>query len=243
MKKLILFVSLVLVLVASACTAPVQSPAQQQNQPGSTTPRSINVAGTGQVSLAPDVAYVYIGVQSQSENVAQALSDNNAKAQAISTALVELGVAEADIQTSSFNIYPQQQYSPMGEITGTTYNVDNSVYVTVRDLSVLGRLLDTVVRSGANSINGINFDVLNKDQAIGEARRLAIESARVQAEALAQAAGVTLGEVLNINAYTTGAPVPMSDNKGGFAADASQVPLSAGQVVVRVEVNVGYAIR
>ena len=242
MKKLIVIVSLLLVIVLSACSAPAQAPVQQQAQPANTTPRVISVNGTGQVSLAPDVAYVYIGVQSQSDNVAQALADNNEKAQAIGNALKELGVAEGDIQTSSFNVYPQQQYGPMGEITGTTYSVDNSVYVTVRDLTVLGRLLDTVVRNGANSINGISFDVLNKDQAISEARRLAVDSARQQAEALALAAGVSLGDVMTINAYTTGSPVPM-DNKGGFAADASQVPLSAGQVIIRVEVNMGYGIR
>jgi hypothetical protein len=243
MKKLILIVSLVVMLVASACSAPSQAQAQPQDQQASTTPRQITVNGTGQVTLAPDVAYVYIGVQSQSANVAEALAENNTKAQTIANALKELGVAENDIQTSSFNIYPQQQYSPMGEITGTIYNVDNSVYVTVRDLSVLGNLLDTVVRSGANSINGISFDVLNKDQAIADARRLAVDSARQQAEALAQAAEVTLGEVVNIAAYSMGSPVPMYDSKGGFAADASQVPLSAGQVVIRVEVSVGYAIR
>lgn len=243
MKKLILFASLFLMLVASACSAPAQAQTPEPNQPVSTTPRQISVNGTGQVTLAPDVAYVYVGVQSQSENVAGALADNNTKAQTIATALRELGVADADIQTSSFNIYPQQVYSPTGEVTGTTYNVDNSVYVTVRDLSILGSLLDTVVRSGANSINGISFDVQNKDQAIADARRLAVDSARQQAEALAEAAGLTLGEINTITAYSIGTPVPMYESKGGFAADAAQVPISAGQVVVRVEVNVAYAIR
>ena len=66
-------------------------------------------------------------------------------------------------------------------MTGTTYTVNNTVYVTVRDLQVLGKLLDVVVRSGANSINGITFDVVDKSRAISEARRLAVESARSQA--------------------------------------------------------------
>ncbi len=205
----------------------------------------MTVNGTGQVSLAPEVAYVYIGVHSQSDNVAQALEDNNQKAQSIATALKGLGIDEKDIQTSSFNIYPQQQYGPTGETTNvTTYNVDNTVYVTVRDLQILGQLLDVSVRSGANSINGISFDVTakTKTQAIADARKLAVDSAREQAQALADASGVSLGDLMSLNSYQTGSPVPMMDAKGGFAAGVSQVPISAGQITINVEVGATYAI-
>jgi uncharacterized protein YggE len=121
--------------------------------------------------------------------------------------------------------------------------VDNSVYVTVRDLQVLGKLLDVVVRSGANSINGISFDVLDKSQAVTEARRLAIESARSQAEEIAKEAGVTLGELQTMNVYASTPTTPIYEGKGGAAMGASQVPVSAGQMILRVEVNASYLIR
>lgn len=249
MKNVLLFVSLIAVLVLSACVAPsapsagspVQAPVQQYSQPPQ--PRTISVNGVGQVTLSPDVAYVYIGVHSQSANVSDALSQNNDKAQAVSGALKELGIDAKDIQTSGFSINPQQQYDPQGQLTGTAYNVDNSVYVTVRDLQVLGSLLDVVVRSGANNITGINFDVLDKSQAISEARRLAIDSARSQAEEITQAAGVALGELQTMNVYSSNPPVPVFEGKGGMAMDASSVPVSAGQIILRVEVNAVYTIR
>lgn len=251
MKKALLFLGLVIILALSACTAPAApsqgaaqpyAPAQQQNNAQVQT-RTIAVNGTGQVTLSPDVAYVFIGVHSQSPNVSDALTQNNEKAQAVAGALKELNIDPKDIQTSSFNVSPQQQTSPQGEVTGTIYNVDNSVYVTVRDLQVMGKLLDVVVRSGANSINGVAFDVLDKSKALSEARRLAIESARSQAEEITQIAGVGLGDVQTINIYATNPPTPIFEGKGAMAMDASQLPVSAGQLIIRVEVNATYAIR
>lgn len=247
MKKLYLFTSLIALLILSACAAPAatvqsvpQAPVQQNAQPQL---RTISVNGVGQVTLSPDVAYVYIGVHSQAPNVSDALSQNNDKAQSVANALKELGIAPTDIQTSGFSINPQQQFDPQGQPTETVYNVDNTVYVTVRDLQILGQLLDIVVRSGANNINGINFDVLDKSQAISEARRLAIESARSQAEEIAQAAGVAIDALQTMNVYSSNVPVPVFEGKGGAAMDASQVPVSAGQLILRVEVNAVYSIR
>lgn len=250
-KNLIVFV-LLIVLLLSACTTPAAPPAQpaapaQQTEPVQQSDparyRTISVTGSGQVTLAPDVAYVYIGVRSQAPNVSDALADNNDKSQTVSASLQELGVEAKDIQTSSFNIYPQQNYSPTGEMLDTTYVVDNTVYVTVRDLQSLGQLLDVVTRSGANSINGISFDVNDKSAAVSDARRLAVESARTQAEEMAAVSGVELGDLQTLNAYTTNPIMPMYEGKGGMAMDAASVPISAGQVVIRVEVNVVYFIR
>ncbi len=249
MKKSLLFLVLVLALVLSACTSPsplaassvLAAPLPQTDQQAPL--RTISVNGTGQVTLSPDVAYVYIGVHSQSENVADALSQNNAKAQAVASSLKELGIDPKDIQTSSFNIYPQQQFDQQGKLTGTLYNVDNTVNVTVRDLQILGKLLDVVVRSGANSINGISFDVLDKTKALSEARRLAVDSAHNQAEEMAQAAGVSLGVLQTMNVNSSNPPSPIFAGKGMAAADVSQVPVSSGQMVIRVDVNAVYTIQ
>jgi uncharacterized protein YggE len=226
---------------------PAVNTAQAANE---TTPplRTISVTGSGQVFLVPDVAYVYIGVHSQSENVTTALNDNNEQAKAVSDALTKLGVEEKDIQTTSFNIYPQQQFEQgTGKVTGTIYMVDNTVYVTVRDLKKLGGLLDAVVRSGANSINGINFDVVDKETALSKARELAITNANKQAVELAKASGVTLGDVQYIS--TTSVATPMAKEMygigggGGGLATSQQAPVSAGQLVLSVDVSLTYQIK
>ena len=100
-----------------------------------------------------------------------------------------------------------------------------------------------VVEAGANSIFGIQFDVSDKTQAISKARRAAIEDAQVKAEELAQAAGVTLGEVQSINEFG-GIPVPVFEGKGagGLESSEAQVPVSLGQLSLTVEVTVNYNI-
>ncbi len=233
-------------LVVPAETKPAATTEPAADETGSIY-RSINVTGEGQVFLVPDVAYVYIGVHSQSENVSVALSDNNEQAKAVADALKGLGVEEKDIQTTSFNIYPQQQYEPgTGNVTGTIYMVDNVVYVTARDLKRLGELLDVVVRSGANSINSINFDVVDKETALSKARELAIENARKQAEELAKASGVTLGDVQNITTSSVSTPLVKEMygmGGGGMGAVSQPAPISAGQLVLTVNISMSYQIK
>jgi uncharacterized protein YggE len=240
-KKLIgLVFALILLISLAACQA---APVAAGGGGSGLQPRMISVNGMGKIYLTPDVAYIYIGVQSQDENVGNALTKNNEKAQSIAAKLQELGVDAKDIQTSSFNIYPTQQYSPEGQPTVMLYTVDNTVNVTVRDLTLLGKLLDEVVRVGANSINGINFDVIDRTKAVSDARKLAISDARTQADEIAQAAGVQVDQLYNMSVYLNDAPAPMYDNKGGSAMAVGQVPVAAGQMVITVNVSASYTIK
>lgn len=237
----VIAILLVALALASCSAIPLSSPAAAGPQPAM---RSIYVTGSGRVSLAPDIAYINIGVNSLSENVSEALAQNNAQSEAVANALKELGVEAKDIQTSSFNIWPQQQYDPMGQVTGTKYSVDNTVYVTVRELSKLGQLLDAVVRSGANSINGIQFDVVEKEQARSEARKLAIDDANKQAQELAAVTGVKLGQLNSVSVSFAG-DQPFYYRDGGYGggmAVSAEVPISAGQIVVTANVSLTYEI-
>jgi uncharacterized protein len=242
-KSLLILTSLLVFVLITACSVPVVP--TQESTADSTGSRQMSVTGTGKVNVAPDIAYINIGVNSQSADVGEALDLNNQKSESVTKALIENGVAAQDIQTTSFNIWPQQQYNQMGEMTGTTYVVDNVVNVTVRDLSKLGQLLETSVQAGANSINSIQFDVSDRDSAVSEARDLAVQNAKAQAAELATLAGVELGEITNISVGGGGVPVPMYSGMGGgagYAAEAS-VPVSAGQMVISSDVNITYALK
>lgn len=238
-NKLILsVVALVMIASLAACAAPAATGANPY-------PRTLVGTGTGKVYLTPDVAYINIGVRSEAGSVQAALDDNTGKAQSIKDALVALGVEEKDIQTAAFNIYPQQQYDPQtGEIKGTFYVVENTVYVTVRNLGKLGGILDAVTRKGANTINGISFDVLDKEAAIKQARDEAIAKAKTNAQELAAAAGISLGDLITLNVYVGSPVIPMFDSKnfGGAGRDTA-VPISAGQLVISVDASITYEIR
>ena len=209
--------------------------------------RTMSVNGTGQVFLSPDIAYIYIGVHSEEATAAEAVTANNNETQKVIDALKKAGVEAKDIRTTNFSIWPNQQYSPDGQPTGTRYVVDNSVFVTVRKLDELGDLLDSAVAAGANSINSIQFDVADKTEALKKAREEAVKDAKAQAQELADTAGLKLGEMQTISFYDS-APVPYQDTygKGGGGAAVEQVaavPIQPGQLVLTVTVSMTYEIK
>ncbi len=238
-KTLVISVVLLLALLLSAC-GPVTLPAAQP------APRLLTISGAGQVSLKPDIAYVYVGVHTEMPSAAEAVAENNTKTQSLIEALKAAGVNAEDIQTTNFSIWQNTQYSPDGKPGGTNYAVDNTVYLTVRNLSQLGDLLDAAVKAGANNINSIQFDVADKTQALSQARTEAVKTAKTQAEELAASAGVKLGEIQSIQ-YFDAAPSPVFQGKGmggGGAVSADvAVPISPGQMQITVTVTLAYEIK
>lgn len=228
-------VALIAVLTLTACSA-------IKTAGNSPSTRQVSVSGTGKVTLVPDIAYINIGVHTETSSVAEALSSNTSQAQKVVDELAKLGVESKDIQTINFNVYPSQQYAPDGTLLELKYVVDNTINVTVRDLSKMGSMLDSVVRSGANNINSIQFDVANKEEAYSQARKAAVENAHAQAVELSEAAGFKLGSVQNMNVSSNIPVVSYYDGKGGAASAQANVPISAGQLIIQVDVNVSYEI-
>jgi uncharacterized protein YggE len=205
--------------------------------------RTVTVTGAGMVTLTPDIAYITIGVHSQDPSATVAMTSNNTSAQAVIAAIKAAGVADKDIQTTNFSIYPQQQYDTNGKITGILYMVDNSVYVTVRDLTKLGSLLDSSVNAGANSINSISFDVADKTAALSQARLAAVADAKKQADELTGATGVTLGPVQTISYVDNSAPVVYQGSRAALANDNGSVPVQSGSMQITTTVTIVYGIK
>ena len=218
------------------------TPALAQDKSEMST-RTLVVTGSGKAYLTPDVAYISVGVHTEDKDAAKAVAANNTQSEKVSKALLELDIDAKDIQTTNFSIYPQQQYDQNGKMTGILYMVDNSVYVTLRDIEKIGNLLNTVVEAGANSINGVQFDVSDKTEALSDARKDAVKNAQAQAKELAEAAGVKLGAIQTLSSYG-GIPAPVFEGKGGGGAImAVDTPVSPGQLVLTVDVNLVYEIQ
>ncbi|HGJ66466.1 TPA: DUF541 domain-containing protein [bacterium] len=198
----------------------------------------MSVSGSATVTKSPDIATSQIGVQTIAKELDPAINENNRKAEAIINALKALGIAEKDIKTISFNIYPQRDYTKdPNAIIG--YQVDNMLSVTFRDLTKVGRGLQDAVKAGANNIYGINFTLDNPEEAQNEARILAIQNARKKAESIASAAGIKLGKIVSINESYGSIPIYRDYNKS--AAEGS-VPVQSGELGVTVQVTLIYLI-
>lgn len=237
-----------LLLVAALLTAfsgSTRLAADNQQGTGTQPPqRTLNVTGTGKAYLTPDIAYINIGVHTEGKDAAEAVGSNNSQSLKVADALKKFNIDPKDIQTTNFSIFPQQQVDQNGKVTGVNYMVDNTVFVTLRDISKLGDVIGAAVNAGANSINSIQYDASDRSSALSEARKAAVNDALAQAKELASASGVTLGDIQTINGYT-GQPVPVFEAKGygGGAAAPATVPVSPGQMVLTLDVNVVFEIK
>lgn len=237
MKTKLFFLLSVLVL-GSLLTACTPSSITVQPQPYQ---RTIVVTGTGMVTLTPDIAYIYIGVETEDASATVAMEQNNTQAQAVIDVIKSFGVESKDIQTTNFSIYPSPIYDENYNEIGSTYVVYNTIYVTMRDLEQLGDLLDSAIQSGANTISGISFDVADKTEAISQARFAAVEDARRQADELADATDVKIGEVQSISYYDS-TPYVYLDYARADYASASSAPIEAGSMQVTTTVTIVYEL-
>jgi len=222
-------------LLLGGCAGSATAPSRPQ----------LTASGTGIVRLTPDMATINLGVSTQDNDVGQAVAANNLTAQAITDAVMGLGVAPEDVRTAYFNVSPQPQYDQTGMPTGQTiYWVSNTLLVTLRQVDQLGTLLQAAVNAGANNINGVSFDVTDKSQAEEQARQAAMKDAEQRAARLAEAAGATLGEIISIytgsSSYGT---VSYVEAANAGSAGTSAVPIAPGTFDVQIDVTLIYALK
>ena len=131
------------------------------------------------------------------------------------------GIAERDIQTSGISLNPNYKYAENQPPTIVGYQASNTVNVKVRDLSKLGKVLDTFVAQGANQVNGPNFEVDKPDEAYDEARIAALKKAQARAQNYADALGLKVRRIVSISEGAPRFPRPMPMMRA-MAADSMQ---------------------
>ena len=210
-------------------------------------PRTITVSGVGKAGSPPDMATISSGVVSVSKTAQEALQMNNQQMEKLIQVLKNKNIADKDIQTSGFSVYPEyvREASTLGKkkvnkISG--YRVSNNVSVRVRDLKGLGEILDALVQGGSNQISGVRFGIDTADELTNEARRLAVKDARSRADLYAAATGTKVGIVISISEQGIRSPSPMPRARMAMAEMASSVPIATGEQEVTASVTVMYEL-
>jgi hypothetical protein len=212
------------------------------------------VNGIGSQEIAADTAIVYLGVESRAKTVSEA---REAAAQAMAdvrAALKALGIADKDVVTTSFNIYPETVWVEVKDAIGTHgkpeiigYVVNNSVEVTVRNLDLVGDVVDEAAAKGGDliRINSISFTVDDPSTYAVSLRELAAKDARAKAEVYAKAMGVTLGPLVFLTETSSSAPVLEKDFAArGAALEAAYAPtpISGGSMDLTTTITAVFAI-
>ena len=222
------------VLLAAILT-PLTVQAQDSRAPVDPIPQ-IAVTGRGEIKVSPDRATIQVSVQTRAATAAAAAAENATKQQSVLTALRQLGLANDQLSTINYNVYPEQRYEQGKEPVIVGYNVTNTILVDVRKLDQVGRIIDAALAHGANMITSLQFYASNTEAARRIAIATAIEKARADAEAAARAAHGSLGTLLEISigSYSPRPPQPMMMRA---AMAASDTPIQAGEETLSVEVS------
>lgn len=240
MRKLVVLVGLAAVLLAACGDG--EGGAVSGFGSGDTAASGINVTGQGRVYGTPDTLTLNLGVSVLRETVNAATDEAAAKAQAIIAALRAKGVAEVDIQTANYSIYPEYDYSgDTQRLIG--YRVSNNLTVKIRDLAKAGEIIDAATAAGGNDVvvQNLAFSIEDNSALLEMARTAAWNDAEAKAEQLARLAGVTLQSAVSIT-ETINYNTPPVFYEEAAGADRAATPIAAGQQEVTVVVQVTFGL-
>lgn len=232
-------------LFAMALATAIALPAAAQA--ADPAPRRIVVLGEGEAAVKPDLAILTLTVMREALTAREALDANNKAMAEVVAAMKASGIADRDLQTAGVQINPRYDYTnkPDGtqEAKLAAYQVSNTLTVRVRDLAKTGEILDKSVTLGVNQGGGLVFSNDDPSATLTEARRKAVADAMEKARTLSEAAGVKLGQVMEISDVSYAQPpMPIVAKAYGGAADAAAVPVEAGENAYRVQINVTFEL-
>jgi uncharacterized protein YggE len=234
--------SLLLAIVVAAIAA-IAAPAWAQDERTPFQATTLHLSATGEAHVAPDIATITLGVQTDAPSAAEALRQNRVQMTATLAALKAQGVREKDIQTSGLSLNPQYVFHDGEPRRLTGYQAMNNVTITVRDLSRLGAAVDAVVAAGANEVNGVAFSLADPQAGEDQARRAAVKALQAKAALYAEASGYRLDRLVSLSDTA-----PSSVRTGEIMVTsmrykAAPTPVSPGELDVTATVSAVYELR
>lgn len=225
-------------IAVAAALAAVPALAQQ-------APATLTLSAEAEVQAAPDIADIGAGVVTQAADAGSALAANSTQMTRVVAALKKAGIADRDIQTAGLSLQPQYRYEQNQPPILTGFQAANRVQVTLRDLKGSGKVIDTLVKEGANQIDGPNFRISAPEPLLDKARAEAVRKARARAELYAQAAGLKVKRITSISeGFEQRPPMPMmrSVAMAEAAPAAPPPPIAPGEVGLVARVTMAFEL-
>ena len=226
-------------VLAAGLAAAAPAARAQDGAPFAAT--TLSVSAEGETRAAPDVALLTVGVNAEAPTAAQAMAQMRTRAAAAIAALKAAGVADRDLQTSSLRLDARYDEGPNRPRRLSGYAASEQVAVVVRDVARTGAVLDAALAQGANTVEGVGFDLADRGPAEDAARRAAVKALGDKARLLAEAAGLHVKRLVSLS--EGGAePVPVFRRMAFAAAARMATPVEAGELKVRATVSAVYEL-
>lgn len=211
-------------------------------------PNTIAVSGMAEQEVAPDMAYIDVGINVRADDAETARTQEAQIASQIRRALLGLAITDNDLQNTSYYLYQEYKADRNGVRTADKYVLDSSIKVTVKDLDKLSQVIDNVVEAGATNISNITYALSTQNIIQRQLLATAVENARDKAAVVANAGSRTLGNMLSadINSFDGGTIVAYGANKlrstTNLAEDGVATKLSPGKIKLNARVQVVFSL-
>lgn len=203
----------------------------------------LSVSAQAESRRVPDVATLSTGVVTQAADANAAMRANAQQMDQVMAAIRAAGIAEKDIQTSGVNLNPQYRYEDNKPPVITGYQASNNVNIKVRDIAKVGKVLDTLVASGSNQINGPSFEIDQPEAVYDEARQAALKKARARADMYAASLGLKVRRIVSISeggGFRPPVPMPMMAMARGKAE--MDTAISPGETALSASLDVVFEL-
>lgn len=211
-------------------------------------PNTIAVSGMAEQEVAPDMAYIDVGINVRADDAETARTQEAQIASQIRRALLGLAITDNDLQNTSYYLYQEYKVDRNGVRTADKYVLDSSIKVTVKDLDKLSQVIDNVVEAGATNISNITYALSTQNIIQRQLLATAVENARDKAAVVANAGSRTLGNMLSadINSFDGDTIVAYGANKlrstTNLAEDGVATKLSPGKIKLNARVQVVFSL-
>lgn len=211
-------------------------------------PNTIAVSGMAEQEVAPDMAYIDVGINVRADDAETARTQEAQIASQIRRALLGLAITDNDLQNTSYYLYQEYKVDRNGVRTADKYVLDSSIKVTVKDLDKLSQVIDNVVEAGATNISNITYALSTQNIIQRQLLATAVENARDKAAVVANAGSRTLGNMLSadINSFDGDTIVAYGANKlrstTNLAEDGAATKLSPGKIKLNARVQVVFSL-
>ena len=209
--------------------------AQQFAQP------TVDVSGEGIVRVVPDEVTINIRVENTGENTKTLKEQNDATVNQVLKFLKKMNVADKDVRTEYMNLTKNYDYNSKTY----TFAANQAISVKLRDLKKYEDLMNGLLDTGINRIDGVAFSSSNKETLESQARKKAVENAKMKAAEYASVLNQSVGKAVSISEFqNSGDPRPMykSMMMSESASGSDGPSIALGEMEIRATVNVRFLL-
>jgi len=204
-------------------------------------PTQVHVNGTGTVTVVPDQVSITVRVENTGKDAIGVKRENDNTVREVLAFLDGANVPANQVKTDYIRLSKNYEYNTK------TYNYAANQSITIRltNLAQYEPVMNGLLNSGVNRIDQVVFGASNNDELQSQARKKAMENAKLKATEYAAALGQQIGAAITISEQGAAIPPMQKNRMMAFSAeDAGSAPAMApGELEIRVQVQVSFVLR